>query len=134
MSPSSNVFILSASVIGAFSTEDGSWDIVVNCACETKSGQAEAVLQEGVYKLSLLCAAEAAKQNVKRYFEISTGHMCSTDKLAYKEDGKLEPWTLVAKLKSQVEKELSCVDGLQYTVLRPGIVYGLGDRNGLGNK
>lgn len=49
-----------------------------------------------------------------------------------KEDDTAEPWTFVAKHKLQVESDLKTIPGLKYTVLRPAIVYGPGDRNGLG--
>lgn len=111
--------------------EDGGWDYVINCACETKSGQTDPVYKEGILKLSLNCATEAAKLNVKRFVEVSSGHMCSSNKVPHKEDGKLEPWTYVAKFKRQVEEELHNIDGLRFTVVRPAIIYGIGDRHGL---
>ena len=62
--------------------EDGySWDYVVNCACETKPGQTDPVYREGILKLSLNCATEAAKINVKRFVEISAGNMYSSEKV-----------------------------------------------------
>ncbi|XP_069674844.1 uncharacterized protein [Periplaneta americana] len=111
--------------------EDGSWDYVVNCACETKPGQTDPVYKEGIFKLSLNCATEAAKLNVKRFVEVSSGHMCSSDKVPHKEDGKVDPWTYIAKFKRQVEEELHNIAGLRFTVVRPAIIYGIGDRHGL---
>ncbi|KAJ8953754.1 hypothetical protein NQ318_015410 [Aromia moschata] len=102
----------------AFHIPNGSsWDIVVNCAGETKLGQTDPVYNEGVAKLSLNCAKEAALQNVKHYTELSSGNMYSSDKTPHKEDEPVEPWTFVAKWKRQV--------------LRLPVVYGLGDRTGL---
>ncbi|KDR19426.1 uncharacterized protein LOC110829943 [Zootermopsis nevadensis] len=115
----------------ALSVEEGGWDYVINCACETKVGQTDPVYREGILKLSLNCAAEAAKLNVKRFVEVSTGHMCSSNKVPHKEDGKVEPWTYIAKFKRQVEEELHNIPGLRFTVVRPAIVYGIGDRHGL---
>lgn len=43
-----------------------------------------------------------------------------------------DPWTFVAKYKLQVEQDLKNIPDLKYTILRPAIVYGPGDRNGLG--
>jgi nucleoside-diphosphate-sugar epimerase len=44
----------------------------------------------------------------------------------------VEPWTYIAKFKRHVEEELYNVPGLHFTVVRPAIVYGIGDRHGLG--
>lgn len=88
----------------AFQPCDGlSWDVVVNCAGETKLGQTDPVYNEGVLKLSLNCAKEAAQQNVKHFIELSSGNMHSSDKVPHKEDGPVEPWTFVAKWKRQVK-------------------------------
>lgn len=68
---------------------------------------------------------------MKRYVEVSAGSMYSSDKTPHKEDGPLEPWTFIAKWKCRVEKELSNIPDLKYTILRPAIIYGLGDKHGL---
>lgn len=44
---------------------------------------------------------------------------------------KLDPWTVMARFKLMVEDELPTVPGLNYVILRPAIVYGIGDKNGL---
>uniref|UniRef100_A0A6P7FUD5 Uncharacterized protein LOC114334218 n=1 Tax=Diabrotica virgifera virgifera TaxID=50390 RepID=A0A6P7FUD5_DIAVI len=111
--------------------EEGIWDIVVNCAGETKSGQTDPVYNEGILKLSLNCAKEAAQQKAKHYVELSSGNMYSSEKVLHKEDGPIEPWTFVAKWKRQVEKKLAEMSELTYTILRLPIVYGLGDKSGL---
>lgn len=105
------------------------WDLVVNCAGETKAGQTDPVYKEGILKLSLNCAKQAALQNVGRYIELSSGNMNSNEKTANKEDDIPEPWGYVAKWKLEVEKELANIPGLRYTVLRLPFVYGLGDKH-----
>ncbi|XP_063226526.1 uncharacterized protein LOC134533146 [Bacillus rossius redtenbacheri] len=121
-----------ASCENAFASDgDGDFDYVINCACETRPGQTDPVYREGIYKLTVNCALEAAKHNVKRFVEVSSGHMCSTDKSPHREDSKAEPWTYVAKYKHQAEEELPKIPGLRFTVLRPAIVYGIGDKHGL---
>ncbi|PSN37282.1 hypothetical protein C0J52_17192 [Blattella germanica] len=125
------VHFKSANLINPADEDGSSWDYVVNCACETKPGQTDPVYREGILKLSVNCASEAAKINVKRFVEVSTGHMYSTDKNPHKEDGKIEPWTYVAKFKRQVEEELHNIPGLRFTVIRPAIIYGIGDRHGI---
>lgn len=43
-----------------------------------------------------------------------------------------EPWTLQAKYKLAVEQDLAQnYDHLNYIIVRPALVYGSGDRNGL---
>lgn len=44
---------------------------------------------------------------------------------------KLDPWTVMARFKLMVEDDLPTVPGLNYVILRPAIVYGIGDKNGL---
>lgn len=104
------------------------WDIVVNCAAETRPNQTDAVYKEGIYKLTLNCATEAANHKVKRFVELSSGSVNSSEKTPLKEDCKTDPWTSVAKMKIKVEKELRTMENLNYTVFRLPIVYGIGDK------
>ena len=110
---------------------DVPFDFCINLAAETKYGQSEEVYKEGVMKVSLNCARQAAQSGVKRFIEVSTGQVYAGDKKGSKEDGKTSPWTLQAKYKLKVEEEMATVEGLNYVIVRPGIVYGLGDKQGL---
>jgi len=101
---------------------------VINCAAETRANLDDAVYKEGIYKLSINCANEAANQQVKRYVELSSGCVNSSEKAPLKEDCKLDPWTGVAKQKLKVEKELAHINSLSYTVVRLPVVYGIGDK------
>ncbi|KAF5286664.1 hypothetical protein FQR65_LT12495 [Abscondita terminalis] len=112
-------------------TEVQCWDFAINCAGETKSAQTDPVYKEGILKLSLNCANEAALHKVKRYIEISSGQMFNADKIAHKEDDAVKPWNFIAKWKRQVETELEKIPNLRYTILRPALTYGLGDKSGL---
>lgn len=58
-----------------------SFDYVVNCAGETKSGQTDPVYKEGILKLTTLCATEACKHKIKHYVELSSGNIASSDKV-----------------------------------------------------
>ncbi|XP_016978518.1 uncharacterized protein LOC108044141 [Drosophila rhopaloa] len=109
-------------------TTGRAWDIVINCAAETRANQDDAVYKEGILKLSLNCANEAAAQRVRRYVELSSGCVNSSEKTPLKEDCKLDPWTGVARQKLKVEKELANIDDLSYTVVRLPVVYGIGDK------
>ncbi|XP_071055253.1 uncharacterized protein [Onthophagus taurus] len=115
----------------AFSTDDFSWDFVINCAGETKYGQTDPVYCEGILNLSLNCARESAKHLVRRYVEISSGQMYSNEKIGHKEDCNNEPFGSIAKWKLEVEKELGNIPNLKFTILRPALVYGCGDKSGL---
>ncbi|KAG8225282.1 hypothetical protein J437_LFUL001895 [Ladona fulva] len=123
--------IIPASCANAFADAGEPIDFVINCAGETKYGQTDPVYREGILKLSLNCATLAAKHNVKRYVELSSGHVYANDKVAHKEDDKIEPWTFVSKYKILVEEELKTVPDLNHVVIRPAIVYGKGDKNGI---
>ncbi|XP_013406133.1 uncharacterized protein LOC106170709 [Lingula anatina] len=121
----------SDSVDSAFQTEDGSFDFVINCAAETKHGLEDIVYEEGVTLLSTTCAQVAAKHGVKRYIELSSGQMASTNKKPMKESDDCDPWTKIAKHKLRVEEKLTTIPNLDYICVRPAIVYGKGDRTGL---
>ncbi|KAL3884722.1 hypothetical protein ACJMK2_024834 [Sinanodonta woodiana] len=120
-----------ASVQAAFSDPEGEFGYVVNLAAETKYGQSDPVYAEGIVRLSLNCAREAAKRKVKMYIEFSSGQMHSSEKKPVKEDTKCDPWTNLAKYKLEVEQELQAMTDLQYAIVRPAIVYGVGDKTGL---
>ncbi|KAG6448245.1 hypothetical protein O3G_MSEX005351 [Manduca sexta] len=120
-----------ASCASALDPGDGEpWGLVVNCAGETRVGQTEAVYAEGIFTLSVNVAKNCAKMKVPRLVEISSGQMYSTDK-PHKEDGPVDPWTVEGRMKNKVEQELKNMDGLNYTIIRPAIVYGVGDRRSL---
>lgn len=81
--------------------DDKPWDYVINCAGETKLGQTDPVYKEGILKLSLNCAKQAALLKVRHYVELSSGNMFSSEKVPHGEDGAAEPWTFIAKWKRQ---------------------------------
>eukprot|EP00052_Salpingoeca_macrocollata_P030427 m.319486 g.319486 ORF g.319486 m.319486 type:complete len:363 (-) comp23189_c0_seq1:30-1118(-) len=121
-----------AMVKKAFKRDDGSsFDYVINCAGMTKYGQGDAVYQENVVDVSLHCAKEAAATKVKRFVEVSTAQVYSADKKPSAEDGKVSPWTDIAKAKLKVETELKTIPGLSYVIARPAVVYGTSDMLGL---
>ncbi|CAL1533091.1 unnamed protein product [Lymnaea stagnalis] len=120
-----------ASAEKVFCDDDGGFDFVINLAAETKHGQSEPVYKEGIYRLSLNCAELAAMHKVKRFIELSTAQIYTHEKKPAREDAKSEPWTNLARHKLDVEKALENYVDLNYVILRPAIVYGIGDRNGL---
>ncbi|XP_025419035.1 uncharacterized protein LOC112689508 [Sipha flava] len=131
---SSSVEFHSANLINQGPCEsafEGSFDYAINCAGETRVNLPDVIYEEGIVKLSMNCAHAAAKFGVKRYVEVSSGQVTSNHKEPIKEDDQIMPITSVAKYKLEVEKQLKDVPNLPYTVVRPAIVYGLGDRTGL---
>ncbi|KAH3716248.1 hypothetical protein DPMN_058967 [Dreissena polymorpha] len=119
------------SVSNVFTLDEGNFDFAVNLAAETKYGQSDKVYSEGIVRLSLNCAKEAEKRNIKFYIEMSSGQMASSEKKGVTEDCKPDPWTKLAEHKLAVEQELQQLTSLKYAVLRPAIVYGPGDSHGL---
>ncbi|KAL4702820.1 hypothetical protein ACJJTC_003978 [Scirpophaga incertulas] len=124
--------INTTSCASALDPGDGKiWELVVNCAGETRVGQTEAVYEEGIVTLSANVAKHCATLKVPRLVEISSGHMYSSDK-PHKENDPVEPWTVEGRMKSKVEQQLKSMQSeLNYTILRPAIVYGIGDRRSL---
>ncbi|CAG2167442.1 unnamed protein product [Oppiella nova] len=109
--------------------DDIGFDFVINLASETRCGHSDAVYEEGVYKLSINCAKEAAKQRVKRFVEISSAEFeCESTTGLQESSPQLKPLTPLAKYKLKVENELKEIQDLDYVVLRPALVYGMGDR------
>jgi len=80
---------------------------------------------------AVLCGKTAAEQKVKKFVEVSTAQVYSSDKKASNEDGKLAPWTVLAKYRLEAESELKKLKGLPLVILRPAIVYGPGDMTGI---
>lgn len=120
-----------AGVKNAFTHADGEFDFVFNCAGITKNSQDDEVYRDNILQIAVLCATEAAKRNVKRFVELSTAHVYAADKKPSAESAKTDPWTRIASFKLQAEARIAAIPGLQYCILRPAIVYGPGDVQGL---
>lgn len=120
-----------AHVDRAFKTDGFALDYVINLAVETRYGQEDEVYKDHVYQLSINCAKKAAECKVKRFVNFSTAQVYSSDKKASDESSKTSPWTSLAKYKLEVEKEIATIEGLDYVILRPAIIYGIGDKTGL---
>lgn len=115
----------------AFDDADGNWNYVINLAAETRYGQDENQYKQMCLNVSVSCAKEAQQRGVDRFIEVSTAQVYEPGKKPSKEDGKYKPWTLLAKYKKQAEDAISTIPDLNYAILRPAIVYGPSDLNGL---
>jgi len=114
-----------------FEDDGGPFDFVFNVAGETKYSQADAKYQENIIDVSTTCGTEAAKRGVKKFIEVSTAQVYDSSSKPKKEDGKLKPWTGIAKAKLVAEETLKKINGLNLIIVRPAIIYGPGDQTGI---
>ncbi|KAJ3180795.1 hypothetical protein HDU85_003874 [Gaertneriomyces sp. JEL0708] len=116
----------------ALPTSTNQFDYVFNLAAETKYGQSESVYEERIVSLAALCAGEAEKRNVA-FIELGTCQVYESDKKPSGEEGKIKPWTMLAKAKWKAEEEVRKLtgSGLRSVVVRCPIVWGEGDVAGL---
>jgi len=113
--------------------EDGGlqWDIVINLAGETKYSQTDEVYKENILDVSVTCGKAAAARKVGKFIEVSTAQIYDSGKKPSTEEDKQKPWTKLASAKQQAEEELKKIPGLNLIIVRPAIVYGPGDVNGI---
>eukprot|EP01080_Neovahlkampfia_damariscottae_P005434 gene5434-9247_t len=116
----------------AFASEEGKFDWVVNLAGETKYGQEKAVYDKNIYELSLNCAKAAEEMGVEKFIEFSTAQVYASTKKPAVETDKTKPWTALAETKLKVEEAIKkeCPK-LNFIIVRPSTIYGVGDVNGL---
>jgi nucleoside-diphosphate-sugar epimerase len=114
-----------------FEHDGGNWTYVINLAAATKYSQGKEVYDHNVVRLSQLCANAAHKYKCKRYIEVSTGQVYDAGKKPSAEGDKIKPWTELARASLEAEQAVAAVQGLNYVIVRPAIVYGTGDAYGL---
>lgn len=114
----------------AFQDDKGKYDWVINLAAETRIGQEENQYKQMVFDISVNCAKEAASVGCEKYIEFSDSRIYAPGKKPTKEGEKDKPWTTLAKYKLAAEEEIKKLK-LNYIIVRPAIVYGPGDQNGL---
>ncbi|RXG55157.1 hypothetical protein Avbf_03302 [Armadillidium vulgare] len=113
----------------AFEEEEFDW--AINAAGETKTGQVEAVYKEGILGLSSNIAKMVAGRGVSLFLEISSGQLESSEKKPVPEVTECHPWSVIGRYKFEAEKVIKSIPGLNWIIVRPGIVYGPGDKLGL---
>mmetsp|Transcript_29876 Transcript_29876/g.59413 ORF Transcript_29876/g.59413 Transcript_29876/m.59413 type:complete len:394 (+) Transcript_29876:270-1451(+) len=129
----------SASVLRAFEVPpkfapaNPTWSLIVNLAAETASGSSASVYEARCTRLSGLCAEQASKaEGDPFYVEVSTARVyASNPRKAADEGSQTGPQTVQAGYKLEGDKRVMGVEGLKACILRPAIVYGIGDRKGL---
>lgn len=118
------------SVEKAFAVDGGKFDIVINLAAVGPYGQDPEFYEQKLLQLARVCGAEAKKQGVGRWIEVSTAQVYDSGSKASPETAKLKPFTGLATGKLAVERHLTEI-GIPLIILRPAIVYGPGDITGL---
>jgi len=119
------------SIAKCYTVEGSKFNYVFNLACETKYSQTEEVYKEKILDLKKKLAAEAVKQGVDRFVDVSTAQIYEAGKKSSKEDSTVKPWTGVAQFSYEAEKELKGTSGLPVSFVRPAIIYGPGDVTGI---
>jgi len=114
-----------------FEHDGGQWKYVINLAASTKYSQGKEVYDTNIVTVAKNAAAAAAAAKVARFIHVSTGHVYDADKKASKEGDKIKPWTGIAKAHVEAEGIVKATAGLNFVIVRPAIVYGTGDTNGL---
>jgi nucleoside-diphosphate-sugar epimerase len=120
-----------AHVNKVFKEKDAKFDYVVNLCGETRFGLAEEEYKKKCLEPAQLAGKVAAELKVEKFVEISTAQIYSADKKPSNEDGKVAPWTILAKYRLEAETELKKISGLPLVILRPVTVYGPGDMTGI---
>jgi len=120
-----------AHVNKAFKDKDTKFQYVVNLCGETRFGLSEEEYKKKCLEPAQLAGKVAAEVKVEKFVEVSTAQIYSPDKKPSFEDGKLAPWTVLAKYRLDAEEELKKVSGLPLVILRPVTVYGPGDMTGI---
>ncbi|KAI4117563.1 MAG: hypothetical protein LQ338_007530 [Usnochroma carphineum] len=109
------------------------YTFVFNCGGETRYSQEDAVYRARSVDLTMNLARECARRKTPAFVEFSTGQVYKPPNSSAvkaggsKEDATTKPWTKLAKYKLLAEEELEKLrknEGLRYTVLRLGHVYG----------
>jgi nucleoside-diphosphate-sugar epimerase len=112
--------------------EGASFDFVFNLTFDgVPFGQPDEVYEQCILAVATKCGAAAAKAGVRRFIDLSTAQVYDPGEKASTEGSKLKPWTKPAAFKLRAEEALRATAGLPLTVLRPAVIYGPGDTQGL---
>ena len=103
---------------------EGKWDYVYNLGGETAWSQTYEIYRLRSHQLSMALAKEAAKRGVGVFIEASTGMVYNSNRTPRTESDKLKPWIKLAKVKLEIEQDLSKIPGLNLVILRLPHVYG----------
>lgn len=107
------------------------FDYAFNVSGETKVGLDDDLYTEGIIQLTKNIGKNCLQFGVGKLIEVSTAMLYSSTPKIKTEQAKLEPWTKIANCKLQAEEALRSIEKLNVVFMRPSIVYGDGDRQGL---
>jgi nucleoside-diphosphate-sugar epimerase len=118
-----------------FEFDGGNWQYVINLCGATKYSQPEEVYEESVVDAARVASAAAVRAGVSRWIEVSTAQVYKSEYKktpdgGWTETGTIDPWTGVARARLRAE-EIIQASGLNHVIVRPSIVYGVGDTLGL---
>jgi len=112
---------------------EGPWKVVVNLAAETGDGRDDVLYEKRCAELSRMCAERAGDEGPELYIEMSTAFVYGSNFRAPNDEdgGIVDPLTKQARYKLEAEEHVRRVEGLNWCIFRPSIVYGKGDRNSI---
>ncbi|KAI6653625.1 hypothetical protein LOD99_3520 [Oopsacas minuta] len=108
---------------------EGSWDIVVNAAAETRYAQSDAVYKERISTLGVICARTAVNHGCKRFIQFSSARVYKSSRNPNKENSELKPTTTMHNEYLLLEQEIAKIEGLNYIIIRTADIYGPGMNN-----
>jgi len=119
------------SMTKAFTDSTGDYDFVFNLAAEGRQSQSDGVYEEGITKIAVLAANESVKHKTQKFIEVSSAEIYEPKDTPAKENANVKPWSGIGRAKSETEKKLKAIKGLNLVIVRLAIVYGPGDIRGL---
>lgn len=111
---------------------DSNFDYVINLGFEMNFGEPEEAYRERILDYAAKLVEEAKKHtSIKMFIEVSTAQVYDSKlKQPATEKSPLKPWTTLATYKLKAEAIYQTLP-FPVVILRPAIVYGPGDINGL---
>jgi len=119
------------SMTKAFADAAGDYDIVFNLAAEGRQSQSDEVYAENITKIAVLAAEEATKHKTQKFVQVSSAEIYEPKDTPAQENAPVKPWSGIGRAKSETEKQLKAIKGLNLVIVRLAIVYGPGDIRGL---
>ncbi|KII60681.1 hypothetical protein RF11_11777 [Thelohanellus kitauei] len=98
-------------------------DIMINSASETRQLPCYETYEENIFHLGMVVAKQAAKMGCKKFIQITSARVKVLGNLNRRET----TMTGILKAQQKLESDLATIEGLNYVILRPALVYGMGD-------